>query len=806
MAKRTAKKRTPRKRPAASKAQGPRTPVWRDLSGIALLTLAIMASVAVFSFNPSDPPNGSSMQVYNLLGPAGAYTAYGLVQYTFGRWIALIIPFLLFVAGLDLLLGRGARFLRKLFLPVLTTSVLVVTIWGVIRGIEGYQDSLTVVGLIGWGLTRLLLDYLGAAGASILLAAAVLMHLTILLRIRWRIVGAAILDGLRFIGAQFSRIPSPRSLKLPKFSKPGRIPLRSGRTARVKLEKKLTPEPEPEFELEELETDVEPEPETPPVIYASRPPTMPPLEEKPVPKPEKPAKVTPKAKEKPVEAEEGVPGVYHLPTADLLTKPEQDTLELDPDMLEQQAHLLEERLAEFGVEAKVIAIHPGPVITRYDLKPAPGVKVSKFASLSDDLALSLTASRVRIIAPIPGAGAVGIEVPNPRPRIVRLREIIESEEFQKADSPLTIAMGKTAQGDDFIVDLAEMPHMLIAGTTGSGKSVCINTIVASLLMRNKPQDVMIAMIDPKKLELSIYQELRRHHLIFLEENNEVIATTPKSSVNLLVSVVREMERRYDMLSETGARNITEFNRQLEKGRIKPDEQGNVPPKLPYLVVLVDELADLMITAAREVEEPITRLAQLARAVGIHLVLATQRPSADVITGLIKANFPARVAFKVAEKTNSRIILDHGGAEALIGKGDGLYLDNADPFPRRFHGALITSEEIRNLISHVRKQPFFVKSVTLTLPADIGGGNGDFQSDEDRDELFEEAVRIVVRHQQGSVSLLQRKLKVGYSRAGRLLDQLEQANVVGPFEGSKAREVLLDPSAMDAFLAGEKEDD
>ncbi len=784
--------------------------MWRDLLGIALLTAAVMAALAVISFNPNDPPNGTSEVIHNLLSSAGAYIAYALVLWTFGRWISLIVPLLLAAAGLDLLLGKGPRLLKRLFVPLIVSSALAVTIWGTVRGLQGLPGIQEPIGVVGVGFTYLLLNYLGKTGAVILLSAVTLMYITVLLRIRWRKIGEALLGGVRWLIAQVKRLPAPKKFSLPKLSlkKPNRVPLRSGRIAEPLKADAKNVQPEGAQEVEPPDVPPAEPVETkrrPRVIYASRPPTMPP-EEPPAGKVEPQAEKRKAAKEA-SESVEPDPSAYHLPTPDLLIPVSEEAEELDPDMLEQQAQKLEERLLEFGVEAKVIAIHPGPVITRYDLKPAPGVKVSKFAALSDDLALSLTAARVRIIAPIPGAGAVGIEVPNPTQKIVRLREIIESEEFQKADSPLTIALGKTAQGDEFVVDLAEMPHMLIAGTTGSGKSVCINTIIASLLMRNRPQDVMIAMVDPKKLELSIYQELRRHHLLFLEENDEVIATTPKSAVNLLISVVREMERRYDLLSESGARYITEFNRMLETGRIKPDEEGNLPPRLPFLVLIVDELADLMITAQRDVEEPITRLAQLARAVGIHLVLATQRPSADVITGLIKANFPARIAFKVAEKTNSRIILDHSGAEALIGKGDGLYLDNSDPFPKRFHGALVTTEEVRNLIAHVRKQPKFVKSVVLTLPVDAGGnGENGLAVDEERDSLFEEAVRIVVRHQQGSVSLLQRKLKIGYSRAGRLLDQLEQAGIVGPFEGSKAREVLMDHQEMDSFLSQGVNDD
>lgn len=449
----------------------------------------------------------------------------------------------------------------------------------------------------------------------------------------------------------------------------------------------------------------------------------------------------------------------------------------------------------------MVRINPGPVITRYDLRLAPGTKLNKIVSLADDITMALKARAVRILAPIPGEGAVGVEVPNPITSTVRLHEIVSSSEFMESRDPLAIALGKNAQGEVFVADLAKMPHLLIAGTTGSGKSVCINTIITSLLLKNRPEDVLISMIDPKKIELSIYSELRRQHLLYLDDLDEVIATEPKNAVLLLKSVVQEMEHRYDSLAETGARSIIEYNQQVERGMIKPDEEGNEAVKLPYVVVIIDELADLMLTAAREVEEPIARLAQMARAVGIHLVVATQRPSVDVITGVIKANFPARMAFMVATKIDSRTILDRPGAEALLGKGDSLFLTSDSPFPVRIHGALITTDEVHAIVKHVVRQPAFVKSISLKLPESVQSLDGeDDLNPEARDSLFEPAGRLIIRYGQGSVSLIQRKLKVGYSRAGRILDQLEQAGVVGPFEGSKAREVLMDDEEFEALIS------
>ena len=479
---------------------------------------------------------------------------------------------------------------------------------------------------------------------------------------------------------------------------------------------------------------------------------------------------------------------YKLPSVDLLMEPPPISEGQSKEILLTKAELLIQTLETFGVEGRVTNIAPGPVITRYEVEPGPGVRVSKIANLSDDIARVMEAQSVRIIAPIPGKNSVGIELPNDQPEIVYFKSGINSPKFSESGSVLTIALGKTTAGEIFVADLAKMPHLLVAGATGSGKSVCVNTIIASLLYRARPDQVKFIMIDPKKLELSTYKRLQGYHLITSESIDEYVITTPKNAIHALRSAELEMEKRYNLLSKKTVRNIEQYNERAT------GVDGYDP--IPYIVVLVDELADLMITAGKEIEEPIARLAQMARAVGIHLVIATQRPSVDVITGVIKANFPTRIAFKVAQKNDSRTILDQNGAEKLLGRGDMLFLAPGAPAPVRLHNAFVTLEEIEGVLDHVQDQPkpeeellpAIVDDQDPTITGSDGGG--------ERDPLFDEAYRLVVLHQQGSVSMIQRRLRVGYARAGRLIDELERAGVVGPNTGSKARDVLIGPEVLD----------
>ena len=488
---------------------------------------------------------------------------------------------------------------------------------------------------------------------------------------------------------------------------------------------------------------------------------------------------------------------YVFPSVELLDVARASE-EVDEEELKANAELLRTKLADFGVEIESVSVTPGPVVTLYEIVPATGVKISRIESLQDDIALALKARGIRIIAPIPGKGTVGVEIPNHNPALVTLRGIINSSRFRDFKGALPLAIGKTITGEVCVDDLAKMPHLLIAGATGSGKSVGINTIITSLIYRLHPSDVKFIIIDPKKIELSQYGKLSKHFLAVSPDIDEEIITTPNNAVLALKSVEIEMEKRYDRLAAAGVRNIADYNERVKTGRLH-DTETVKHRKLPYLIVVIDELADLMITAARDVEEPIARLAQLARAVGIHLVLATQRPSVDVITGVIKANFSARIAYQVASKTDSRTILDMNGADQLLGNGDMLYLAAGSPKPIRIQNAFISADEVERVVSHIAKQKGYSQPTMLPSVFEKKKGGG-AAAGGSTDELFEEAAKIIVRHQQGSVSLLQRRLKVGYSRAARLIDELEAAGIVGPFDGSKAREVLVETDAeLDIIL-------
>jgi S-DNA-T family DNA segregation ATPase FtsK/SpoIIIE len=479
---------------------------------------------------------------------------------------------------------------------------------------------------------------------------------------------------------------------------------------------------------------------------------------------------------------------YKYPTIEILDQRDEEHI-INEEELKLNAKTLQEKLETFKIVIENLTITPGPVVTQYEFVPAPGIKISRIENLSDDIAMALKARGIRIIAPVPGKGTVGIEIPNQNPATVRFSSIIKSAKFHNNNMKLPLAMGKTINGEVYITDLAKMPHLLIAGSTGSGKSVGINTIIASLLYKLHPRNLKFVIIDPKKVELRQYEALTNHFLALSPDINDSIITDPQDAVIVLKALCSEMDQRYDILASVGQRNIADYNEKVLEGKIKDSEEITHRP-MPYIVVIIDELADLMLTASKEVETPIIRLAQLARAVGIHLVVATQRPSVDVITGIIKANFPARASYLVASKIDSRTILDVMGAEQLLGNGDMLFLAGGSPKPIRMQNAFVSTDEVEAICEYIGSQRGFSEPYYLPSIAE-NAVKGQEIDKSDRDPLFEEAARLVVRHQTASVSLVQRRLKVGYARAGRIIDELEAAGVVGPFDGSKSRSVFME---------------
>jgi len=490
---------------------------------------------------------------------------------------------------------------------------------------------------------------------------------------------------------------------------------------------------------------------------------------------------------------------YQFPTLDLLRDFGASTITINKEELEANKNKIVQTLNDYKIGIKTIKAMVGPTITLYEIIPEAGVRISKIKNLEDDIALSLAALGIRIIAPMPGKGTIGIEVPNKKAHIVSMRSAIASAKFQNSKMELPIAFGKTISNETFVADLAKMPHLLMAGATGQGKSVGLNAVLTSLLYKKHPAEVKFVLIDPKKVELTLFNKIERHYLAKLPDAEEAIITDTTKVVNTLNSLCIEMDERYDLLKNAFVRNIKEYNDKFKKRQLNPENGHRF---LPYIVLVIDEFADLMMTASKEVEVPIARLAQLARAIGIHLIIATQRPSVNVITGIIKANFPARAAFRVTSKIDSRTILDASGADQLIGRGDMLVSTGNEIV--RIQCAFVDTPEIEKITDFIGSQRAYNSAYLLPEYTTDDGGTSIDVSIKDRDELFEEAAHVIVNAQQGSTSLIQRKLKLGYNRAGRIIDQLEAAGIVGSFQGSKAREVLiLDTLSLETFLKNEK---
>ena len=759
-----------------------------EVLGILIVMLSLLMFLGILSFHETDYPNsGSAANVKNWLGLAGAYLSYYLFNFTIG-YASYVFPLIIFLLGWNLFLHREFKQVLRICAYLLAFGIYLSTAFAIPEAVSegGSAFGTRLSGLFGFFIAEHLTRYLGTPGSMVFL---VFMFIIFLVTATSWSVRQSVLSFQAEIISLFLRINEglKRFRQQAKKPRPGKKPV-------------FQPDP-PKPAQPQIQTGLfgqgasadEPVQRPAPIIHHTpKPPASSEIKST-VPSGTPPAIIP---------AQPG--GVYMLPTIDLLHDAPDHLVEVDRKALEEKARFLEEKLLEFDVRGEVTGIEPGPVITRFEVTPAPGVKISRFTGVQEDLSLVMRATRVRVVAPIPGKGAVGIEIPNDNPAMVTLKNVLQSEVYRKPASKLIMALGKTIEGSPYVTDLGELPHLLVAGATGSGKSVCLNTIIASILYRAKPDEVKFVLIDPKKLELSLYKKLKNYHLTTSESLNEDVVTTVDNAVAILKSVEKEMDKRYKLLARIGVRGIGDFNQLVAKQKVQPNPDAEPLSPLPYIVVVVDELADLMITGAREVEEPITRLAQMARAVGIHLILATQRPSVDVITGVIKANFPARIAFQVTAKIDSRTIIDRNGAEKLLGRGDMLFMHPREPEPIRVHGAYISTEEVQRIMKHISQQP---KTGEWKLPGFVeksASGNG-FGTGE-RDELFWEAAKLVVRHQQGSASLLQRRLRVGYARAGRLIDELEEAGIVGPFDGSKAREVILDEEALEELKSIEDSHD
>ncbi|MFQ5797839.1 MAG: DNA translocase FtsK 4TM domain-containing protein [Bacteroidota bacterium] len=782
----------------------------KQIVAILLIVLALLSFLSIVSYSPADEASADvrlsdlykvltgdelirqkAESTHNWLGLVGAIISNFLINGSFG-YSVITFPFLLFAWGWTIIRGRGHRRLAFITSYVLLLVLLISSSMGMSRVIltdAGLGTSWS--GTVGDFVASVLTSMLGKVGGAIALLAALLITLMVITRIDLRETLSRLKDGLNVVAVWSSKwVAGWRRRRHGAKGTAGVTIIKREQTLET-LRRREKPSMSKAAELlyaEGSSEDVDAVSLQEETASVSKPPDFRLLERTEEEKRE--SGEIQKAHRQATEAGAEAEIDYVFPSVELLELPHQ-LEQVEESELKANADLLRQKLAHFDIEIESLSVTPGPVVTLYELVPASDVKVSKIVSLADDIALALQAKGIRILAPIPGRGTVGVEIPNRNPAIVPFRSVLNSPKFRESKAILPMAIGKTISGEVYTDDLSRMPHLLMAGSTGSGKSVGINTILMSFVFKLHPSDVKFIVIDPKKIELSVYAKLRHHFLAVSPDLlDEEIATTAQNAVAVLKSVELEMERRYDLLANAGLRNVLDYNRRVREGRLRDRENGHIHRKLPYLILVIDELADLMLTAAREVEEPIARLAQLSRAVGIHLVLATQRPSVDVITGVIKANFSARIAYQVASKTDSRTILDMNGAEQLLGNGDMLYLPTGSPKPVRIQNAFISPDDVEHVVVHVAKQkgyraPYILPSELerkQTRGGSVAGG---------RDELFEEAARLIVRHQQGSVSLLQRRLKVGYSRAARIVDELEAVGIVGAFDGSKAREVLVE---------------
>ncbi len=719
-----------------------------EIKGFIILAVGMILLASFISFVPDDLrwyTSFPNIPAHNLIRITGAYLA-GSSFFIFGYSAYSLVVFLFFWSW-NKFCSREIRFT----VPKLISSLVLMGVLSSLLAMIAVKDLGTRFergGTVGLVISDFLVHYLGPTGAYIILSVLGALALIIAGEFLITPLFVKFLGRLQGVGGILQEKIKDKKFEIPRQQlKPAAV------LKKKEIEDFQKEKPKKNLIEDKKEEEPEPKPEKPKITIAL------------------PSVFKAKEEKKEEDSQEGhaeipqVAGNYVLPSLDLLDNPPAiSTTNMESNLM-SGAKLLEQTLASFGVAARVADIERGPAITRYELEPAPGVKVQKFTALANDIALAMRAPTVRIVAPIPGKNRVGIEVPNAASASVYLKELLMSQEFRSAGSKLTMALGKDTAGKPLIADLAQMPHLMIAGTTGSGKTVCVNDLIMSLLFRATPDEVKFVMVDPKMVELSQYADIP--HLLCPP------VTDTKKASHALNWVVAEMEYRYKKLSQEGVRNIAGYN-----------AQGN---RMPYIVVIIDELADLMQVSAKTVESSITRLAQLSRAVGIHLILATQRPSVDVITGVIKANFPARISFKVASKVDSRTVLDMNGAETLLGKGDMLFIKPGDAKPTRGQCSFVKDEEIHRVIEFIKKQQTPVYDNTV-LEQPRGSGPG---GSEEKDEFYDEAVKLVIETNQASVSILQRRMRLGYTRAARLIDMMEQNAIVGPYAGSKPRDILVD---------------
>ncbi|HYJ80900.1 MAG TPA: DNA translocase FtsK 4TM domain-containing protein [Longimicrobiaceae bacterium] len=761
----------------------------RELWGLGLLALALLLALSLFPVQLLGPAGGDIFPSRNVVGPVGGWiysTAYGALG--FG---AVALPLVVGIWGLAAFEKLGAAAGLRWSILLAGLAVLVPSFLAVVAR-EGAAPA--GAGSLGVALGGGMVSLANQAGA--LLVLVTLFAALCVATVGWNPLRSAV-GGGRLAWGHARRAAA--AVPMPTLRR-GAMEEEDGEEGADLDDDRA------EYDSEYFDDD--------PVPGAIRVVTAPRADpDATLPSPARARRAKPAEKEKLSDA--GDPDSTDLPASTVLTAPPPRDEAKNRQELDKLGQVLIEKLATFKIEGQIVGMTTGPVVTQFEVEPAPGVKVARIASLDADLALALRAPSVRIVAPIPGKGAVGVEVPNPVPEMVHFREIIEAPQYRSSKAALPLALGKDIAGRPLVADLARMPHLLIAGATGSGKSVCVNTLITSLIFRHTPQTLRFLMVDPKMVELSMYNDLP--HL------RHPVVTDNADAAAVLKWAVLEMERRYELLSANGVRNVADFNARLDGGSImrSPEADGEEGDpdrwiyhggRLPYIVVIIDELADLMMTVQAEVEKPLALLAQKARAIGIHLILATQRPSVNVITGLIKANFPSRIAFRVSSKVDSRTILDQNGADALLGNGDLLLLPPASNEPIRIQGAYLSTEDTERLMDWYREQARLRRQAAAGAAEEEGGeedilevvraheseGEGLDAGDDpsDRDKLFREAAALCIQHQGGSTSLLQRRLRVGYGRAARIIDQLYLAGVLGPPDGSKPREVLVDFVGLD----------